>query len=184
MSEFKAFISCSLRSQDARFVTFIERYLHQNGIEPFGTVGRNAASPQNPVELMKENIEKSDFIVVCATKRYFQEDIHNKNQKSAGISEMLQFESGMAHASSKPLIVFVEEGVNMGSAIPNITQYITVRKNGDRLAFQRKTAFGLLEKVKEQCEENRSMEMFSGLGVLAVIGLAIYGGAKLLTGRI
>lgn len=113
MSKIHAFISCSLRNEDSRFVNFVENVLRKHGVTPMGTVGRHNATTQNPAEAMKQNIAQSDFVVVCATKRYVQIDTGTK-AKTSGILEMLQFESGMAHATDKPLIVFLEEGVNVG----------------------------------------------------------------------
>ncbi|XOV67911.1 MAG: hypothetical protein ACFHU9_01830 [Fluviicola sp.] len=183
MSEFKAFISCSLRQEDNQFVRFIENYLKANDFLPFGTVGRHDASPENPVKLMRKNIHESDFVVICATKRYIRKDVHFQTE-SNGISEMIQFESGLAHANEKPILVFVEDGVNVGAAIPNITQYITIKRKGNRLSFSRKTATRLIERIRVLCDNNRSKEAVTFVGMLGVVGLAIYGAAKLVTGRI
>lgn len=123
-----AFISCSLRKEDEDFVNYIERILRAQDINPVGTVGKHDASTDNPAVLMKRNIENADMVVIAATKRYFQKDMNNKKE-STGISEMIQVEAGMAYAMNKPLVVFVENGTDVGNFIPNVTQYITLKCN-------------------------------------------------------
>lgn len=52
----KAFVSCSLRVDDQPFIDFIFRILEGYNIEPFGTLVKYAASPENPVALMNTTI--------------------------------------------------------------------------------------------------------------------------------
>lgn len=180
MTKFKAFISCSLRPEDSQFVDFIENYLESNNVTPFGTVGRYDASAQNPVDLMKSNILESDFIVLCATKRYIQTDAHN-HQRKDGISEMLQFEAGMAHANEKPIIVFVENGVNIGNAIPNITQYVTVSKQHDNFLMDYSLADKLINYAKKVSTQNADWQIIKGIGAVAISGFAAFGLYKALS---
>ncbi len=84
---------------------------------------------------MKLNIPVSDFVVVVATPRYFEKDIRDYKSNFA-ISEMLHVESGMAYKADKPLIVFVQEGVNVGNFFPTVTQYITL--NGQQSDLEEK----------------------------------------------
>lgn len=120
-----AFISCSLRQEDKQFVDYIERILKAHGILPTGTVGRHSAAPSNPAALMKENIASSDMVIIVATPRFLQQDIMTSLQYQ-GISEMIHAESGISFALDKPVVVFVQEGTQIGNFLPNITQYITL----------------------------------------------------------
>ena len=63
----KAFLSCSLRTEDRPFINFIEQILQQHGISPIGTVGRYSASPINTAAHMRDNIPNCDFVVIVAT---------------------------------------------------------------------------------------------------------------------
>ena len=56
-----SFLSCSLRKEDEQFVKFVSAILKQHDIRPFGTVGKFEASPENPVDLIREKYTKSRF---------------------------------------------------------------------------------------------------------------------------
>ena len=127
-----AFISCSLRTEDKPFIDFVEKILIKHKIKSIGTVGKYSASPINTTVLMKSNIPLADIIVLVATPRYIQKDVHT-GQISYGLSEMLHVEAGMAYMAGKPVIAFVKEGTHVGNFLPNITQYITLNGSHDEL---------------------------------------------------
>ncbi|MDI9363875.1 MAG: hypothetical protein QM541_02915 [Flavobacterium sp.] len=175
----KAFISCSLRTEDKQFVDFIESILKAYKILPFGTVGKFSAAPTNTAELMKKNIPLADFVVVVATPIYFQKDITTENTTFA-ISEMLHVESGMAYMADKPLVVFVQEGTNVGNFIPTITQYITL--NGKEVDLNDKwqliglllnNTYTIVRQIKEQADNKVFWNTITK-------GLALFGGLKIL----
>lgn len=179
----RAFLSCSLREEDQPFVEFVQQILLAYNIEPFGTVGRFSASPENPAVLMKKNIPDCDFVVICATPRYIQKDIQS-GQVTYGLSEMIHIETGIAYAYDKPVVVFVQEGTHVGNFIPNITQYVTL--NGALHDFQAKrpvvfsllkSAYDIAKKIKSDLQNNDALRL---AGKTVVTGLAIYGGYKLL----
>ncbi|WP_203296424.1 hypothetical protein [Luteirhabdus pelagi] len=173
----KAFISCSLRREDEKFVDFVSNILHYHQILPFGTVGLHDASTDNPVTLMKDNIEKSDFVVVIATPRYFSRD-NNNGKSSNTISEMIHTETGMAFANSKPVVVFVQEGTNVGTFIPSITQYISLDGTQRNLDSQLNLIRSLLNNAYQKAEEIKRQNSWRDLGRIAIGALAIYGGLK------
>jgi hypothetical protein len=175
----KAFVSCSLRNEDRNFVNLVANILHHYQIKPFGTVGMYSASTENPVQLMKKNIEQSDFVVIAATKRYLTKDsISGKDSNS--ISEMIHTEAGMAFANSKPVVVFVKEGTNVGSFLPSITQYITLDGTQKNLDSQHNLILSLLNSAYQKSQEIKRQKSWQELGKLVMGGLAIYGGLKLL----
>jgi len=175
----KAFVSCSLRKEDELFTNFIVNILQDYRILPFGTVGRFDASTQNPVELMQTNIKEADFIVVIATQRYITKDSHY-GKESTAISEMLHVEAGMAFAHSKPVVVFVQEGTNVGNFIPAITQYIVLNGSQEDLNIK----YGLIEKLLNfaftKSQENKQSKEWGELKRFAMGALALYGGITLL----
>lgn len=171
----KAFISCSLREEDKPFVDFIERILKSHKIMPFGTVGKYSTSPENPVELMKKNIPIADFIVICATPRYIQKDLQT-GIISYGLPEMVHVETGMAFMADKPVIVFVQEGTNVGSFIPNITQYVTLNGEYEDFNNKKNQVFSLLNNVFNMIKNIKNNEQMKTLGKIALWSLAIYGG--------
>lgn len=175
----KAFVSCSLRQEDENFVNYVCKILEAHGIQPFGTVGKFSASPQNPVELMKKNIPLADIVVICATKRYLQKDIKT-GAVSYGLSEMVHFETGIAVANDKPVVVFVQEGTNVGNVLPSITQYITLNGHPDDFEKQRNLIFSLLSSAYQFVKDAKNSKTLSTMGKVAVGGLAVYGGIMLL----
>ncbi|PKP01184.1 MAG: hypothetical protein CVU11_16040 [Bacteroidetes bacterium HGW-Bacteroidetes-6] len=174
----KAFVSCSLRTEDENFVNYVCRILDSHNIQPFGTVGKFAASPENPVALMNKNIPLSDIVVICATKRYLQKDLKT-GAVSYGLSEMVHFETGMAVAHGKPVVVFVQEGTDVGSVLPNITQYITLNGQHEDFEAKRKLIFSLLNNAYQFVRKANNNKTLRTVGNIAVGGLAIYGGIKL-----
>lgn len=109
----KAFVSCSLRTEDQQFVDYICRILRAFQIEPFGTVGKFSASPENPIELMQKNIPEADFVVICATPRYIQTDIKT-GKETKGLSEMIHVETGMAIAHKNLLLYLLKKAPILG----------------------------------------------------------------------
>jgi len=174
-----AFVSCSLREEDRKFVNLIANILHHFQVRPFGTVGLYDSSAENPVQLMKTNIEKSDFVVIVATKRYLTKDSSN-GRTSNMLSDMVHTEAGMAFANSKPVVVFVQEGANVGSFLPSITQYITLDGTQKNLDSQSILIMNLINNAYQKSEEIKRQKSWEGLGRLLVGGLAIFGGLKLL----
>ncbi len=173
-----AFISCSLRDEDRGFVDYVEQILIAHKIKPFGTVGLFSAAPTNTTEHMKKNIPLADFVVIVATPRYIQKDIKT-GKETYGLSEMVHVETGMAYMANKPVVVFVQEGTNVGSFLPNVTQYVTL--NGQPMDLDKKwglinslisNTYSIIRKIKDEAASK------SFLNVLTA-GLAIYGGFKL-----
>lgn len=177
-----AFVSCSLRNEDRWFIDLVANILYHYQIRPFGTVGLYDASTENPVQLMKKNIEQADFVVIVATKRYLTKDSSN-GKISNMLSEMIHTEAGMAFANSKPVVVFVEEGTNVGNFLPQITQYITLDGTQNNLDSQTNLIMYLINNAYQKSEEIKRQKSWQALGRLVVGGLAIFGGLKLLDGN-
>lgn len=175
----RAFVSCSLRHEDKPFVDYIENILKAHNIEPFGTVGKFSASPENPAVLMKRNIPFADFVVICATPRYLQKDLHT-GRVSYGLSEMIQVETGIAYANDKPVVVLGQEGTNFGTFIPNITQYITLNGKPDDFSAKQQLIFSLLNTAYLIAKELKDKKALKTAGKVLVGGLAVYGTYKLL----
>lgn len=172
----RAFISCSLRYEDKPFIDFIERILIAHFIEPFGTVGKYSAHPENPAVSMRNNITLADMVVIVATHRYLQHDLKT-GQITYGLSEMMHAESGMAFALNKPVVLFVQEGTDVGNFLPNITQYITLNGNQVDLNSKLQLINSLLSNVNDivqKCKSKKSNEEFGNFvkGALAFIGVA------------
>jgi hypothetical protein len=122
----RAFISCSLRVEDKPFVEFVEGVVRSHGFEPFGTVGRYTASPQPPVNTMRENLSSADCVVVAATPRYLQMDLSGRGETGQTVSDMLVAEAAMAFCGRKPVLVFAQANTDVGQFMRSITQYVGI----------------------------------------------------------
>jgi len=174
-----AFLSCSLRIEDRPFVNFIEKILQAHYIQPIGTVGYYSSAPTSTAEHMKKNIPMADFVVIVATPRYLQKDI-NSGHSTHGISEMLHVETGMAYMSDKPVIVFVQEGTNVGNFLPTITQYITL--NGQQTDLEQKwpQINSLIQHSCDIVSQKKTETQNRALWKALTTGLAIFGGVTLI----
>lgn len=172
----KAFVSCSLREEDARFVQHIESILREHKVEPFGTVGRHAAAPENPVETMKKHIAEADIVVVCVTPRYLQKDLKS-GKVGQGLPEMIHIETGMALANGKPVLGFVLEGTEPGPVFQSITQYIVLNGSDSDYANKKILISSLIEEARKATNARVAKEVAA---TVAIGGLATYGGIKLL----
>jgi tetratricopeptide (TPR) repeat protein len=121
-----AFLSCSLRNQDKQFVDTIIDLAKSYGFETGGTPGKYTQSPSNLLEYIKEEIGKYDCLIMAATPRYIQEDIHDKNIKKESISEILHVESTIAYCNDKPLLIFAQPGTNIPYFLESFTQPIVL----------------------------------------------------------
>lgn len=184
----KAFVSCSLRGEDRPFVDFVCSILESYHIKPFGTVGKLYAAPENPVVSMDKNINNADIVVICATPRYIQQDIQN-GKESQGLSEMIHVETGMAYAHDKPVVVFVEKGTNVGSAIPNMTQYVELtgaeedfKENESLITSLLNQAYRCYINKRNQRQKSiavashnkETTDMWATIGKVAVLAIATY----------
>ena len=174
-----AFVSCSLRQEDKPFVDYVCRILDVHNIRPFGTVGKFSASPENPVALMKKNIPLADIVVICATPRYIQRDLKT-GKVSYGLSEMIHVETGIAVAHDKPVVVFVQQGTDVGTCLPNITQYIELNGQKQNYLDNQKLISSLLTSAYSFVKQLKTNKNLKTAGNVVVGGLAIYGGVKLL----
>lgn len=173
----RAFLSCSLRDDDNSFVRIVESILKTHNIIPFGTVGMYDQSPQNVAVTMRENIKQADIIVIVATSRYFQKDVHT-GFTTSGLSEMIHAESGLAFANDKPIVVFVQKGTNVGNFLPNVTQYITLDGTQPDLDSKWIQICKLLQNAIRMSIEHQQQKSTNGLWKLFTGGLAIVGGIK------
>lgn len=174
-----AFISCSLRPEDKPFIDFIERILKAHRIAPVGTVGLFSAAPMNVAQHMRESIPQADFVVIVATPRYLQVDLQSGEVKY-GLSEMIHVETGIAYAFGKPVIVFVQEGTEIGKFLPNITEYVVL--NGQTTDFRKKSSLitSLIRNTFEFVRAIKQNQSSAELWKLAKGILAVYGTVKLL----
>ena len=174
-----AFVSCSLRQEDKPFIDLVERILRRHKIQPIGTVGKYSAAPVNPAEHMKQNIPLADFVVIVATPRYLQRDL-DTGEVNYGLAEMVHVETGMAYMAGKPVVVFVQEGTNVGNFLPNITQYIVL--NGHQIDLEIKWSLinSLLNNAYIAVKEIKENESSKALGNFVMKSLAVWGGVKLI----
>jgi len=175
----RAFISCSLRKEDQQFIDFVKSILNNNGIEPFGTVGKYSAAPVNPTELMKENIHLADFTVIIATKRYEQKDVLTSSI-TFGPSEMIHAEVAMSFMANKPVVVFSKEGTDVGSFIPNITQFITLDGTKEDLQSKEILIESLLTNACEMAKNAEHSKISEEFEDFVLKALAVIGGAAIL----
>jgi len=173
-----AFVSCSLRQEDKPFTDMVEKILERHRIKPMGTVGKYSAAPINTAEHMKQNIPLVDLIVIVATPRYLQKDLHT-GQVNYGLSEMVHVEAGMAFMAGKPVVVFVQEGTHVGNFLPNITEYIIL--NGHQIDLENKWSLinSLLNNAYVAVRQIKEYESSKSLGNFVMKGLAVWGGIKL-----
>ena len=174
-----AFVSCSLREEDKPFNEFVEQILERHRIKTIGTVGRHSVAPINTAEHMKQNIPLADIVVIVATPRYFQKDMQT-GQLSYGLSEMVHVEAGMAYMSGKPLVVFVQEGTDVGNFLPNITEYIILNGQNVDLTSKWGQINNLLNNAYNIVKKIRESKSSKEVGNLFVKGLAIAGGLTIL----
>ena len=135
---------------------------------------------------MKENIEKADLFVICATPRYIQKDMKTGNI-SYGLSEMVFVETGMAYANNKPVIVFVKEGTDTGRFIPGITQHIILKEDCSDYPEKKHLISSLINRVLQiifPIKKEVTTNLIEILFKLLIGGLAIYGGYNIIKNTI
>lgn len=128
----KAFISTSLRMEDKEFCDLVTEIVRENNFEPFGTVGKYSQSPEPLMNTIIENIAEADCLVLVATPRYYQIDVH-KHISSLGISDVLIAEGAISTVFNKPLLIFVQEGTEISHVFDKVTQRVTLRRDGKDL---------------------------------------------------
>ncbi len=177
----QAFISCSLRAEDNNFVDLVERITSHFGFTPMGTVGRHAAAPRPIWHQMKDNIEKADCLVLAATPRYVQEDVHDRTKTGKGISELLHVEVGMAAAFGRPVLAFVQEGTTVGGFLPAFVQYHVLKTRdytdlNEKLPVIGRAFMAAREMVEARWKKDRDAAVIDGrIKAFGVIGVGYVG---------
>jgi hypothetical protein len=106
---FRAFLSCSLNSEDAEVVDMFKRLIRSFDIDPlvydYQELGRVS-------DKVKEHIIKSDCLIAIATRR----------KKIEGLDlwacpDWIHHELALAHAYNKPVAIFFEDGVRIEGLI-------------------------------------------------------------------
>jgi tetratricopeptide (TPR) repeat protein len=122
----EAFLSCSLRDEDKPFVREVQNLSLSHGFIIGGTVGKFTQSPSNLMRHIQDEIRKYQCVIMAATPRYIQEDIHKKIQTKS-ISEMLYVESTIGYCNDRPVLLFVQEGTSIPPVLEKITEYIVLK---------------------------------------------------------
>jgi hypothetical protein len=173
-----AFISCSTRQEDRPFVELVEAIIKRFGFRPAGTVGRHSASPRPIWEQMRDGIRSTDCVVLVATPRYIQQDIHDRKKTGRGISELLHVEVGMAISSDRPVLAFVLEGTDVGSFLPQVIQFISLRmSDGEDLRIKWPLIANYFRSalviIEERWRKEKRTDLLSAVGwILGTIGAA------------
>lgn len=174
----RAFVSCSLRDEDRPFVHWMFSVIRQFGFDPIGPVGLDLFAPRPISDQMTDGIRAADCLVLLATPRYLQEDIHNRARTGKGISEMLHVEVGMATMAELPVLAFVQKGTTLGGFLPSLVQYIEIDPTAQddintkwpHIANYFRSALVMIQ--KRWADESRS-NLLAGIAViLGIIGAA------------
>ena len=118
MRKYKAFLSCSIRSEDEMIVDIFE-YIFRAHQFDVTTVGRTRFAPRPSSETIRNELGNSDCIVILATRR-------EKKGADWKTSEWVEYiEPAMAYMGRKPMLAFVERDVVVDKLIPQATQVFT-----------------------------------------------------------
>jgi len=176
----KAFVSCSLRKEDQRYVDMIIRITKQLGFLPVGTVGKFEASPKPIWQQMAEGIKSADCLILIATPRYIQKDVHDRKKTGKGISEMLHVEVGMAVMAGRPILAFAQKGTNVGSFLPQTVQYIELdydnKDLNDKWQLIKRYFKNAMKIIKRRWEKEDNKELAGAAGII----LGLIGAAKVI----
>lgn len=174
----KAFVSCSLRREDKPFVDFIVKVTRHFGFSPGNTPGKFTAAPLPIWMQMNEGIKSADCVVLVATPRYIQQDLLDKEKTGKSMPEMLHTEIGMAVASNRPVLAFVQKGTEVGGFLPQLVQYIVLDPS-DPQDMQAKWPLvanyfrSALAIIQQRWYEERKTNSWKGVGgILLIIGAA------------
>lgn len=146
------------------------------GFRPYGTVGKYSAAPVPVWKAMIAGVKKCDCVVLAATPRYVQQDVHSARAAGRGLPEMLHVEMGMAAIEGKPVVAFVQKGTAVGSFLPQYVQYIEIdvhdksdlREKLPLIASYFRNAADLI--ARNSAERSKSDLLKLGGGVLMGIG--------------
>lgn len=177
----RAFFSCSLQGEDYQYNSFVETIIRNAGFEPFGTVCKFTFSPQPIPISMREELQKADCLIVAATPRYFQKNLHNNNNSTYAMSEIIHTEIGMAYMRNIPILVFKSPYVNIGNFLPSITQYIDpVIYQNNQYGFDIKIINNYFQNTYNNIIQNWEKEQNEKIVEGVKIGLGIIGGLTVL----
>ncbi len=171
---YSAFLSCSLREDDGPAVEWVERLLRRYRIRPSGTVGRHEQAPEPISSTMRKQVAAHECVVVVATPRYQQMDTRGPDS-FLGISEMLHVEAGMAYALDKPVLVFVQRGVDVRAFMAGVTQYIIMPESQEEVASAAPRIDAYMRNARAEMQQRREAKEFDNakrfsLGALATVG--------------
>lgn len=142
------------------------------------------AAPQPIWQHMRDGVQAADCMVIAATPRYAQQDVHDQRKTQRGVTEMIQVELGMAVMADRPVLAFVLEGTDVGAFLPQRTQYVELRPNDqDHLSTQLpiianyfRSAFAMIqERWRKEARDDLLRfggYVLAGIGAVTVIDAA------------
>ena len=151
--QIQAFISASSEQQDRKVVGWFSRILNKHDVEPiFAT---KSPEPRPPDDKIKDFIQKSDVFVAIITRR---DKIEGKNLWRG--PEWVQNEIGMAVQQEKPLVLFIEEGIDPNEGIGHWkTEYVVFdRQNLRKIRVNAEKLIEALKKEVANVVETQAIE--------------------------
>lgn len=143
--KFSAFISASSKEQDRKVIEWFFRILKKYDIEPlFAT---DIPEPRPPDDKIIDLIQKSDVFVAIITRR---DKIEGENSWRG--PEWVQNEIGIAVQQKKPLVIFIEQGIDPNQGLGRWrTEYLIFER--EKLNQIRPKAKKLIEALKNQAAD-------------------------------
>lgn len=177
---YRAFLSASLRPEDAPLVDFIERsVLGPAGFDCY-TVGRNVGAPEPPAETIKAEMQRCECLVIVATTRFNATDVHSGNVVNLAPG-WIDSESGMAHMRGIPITPFKSKDVQLQGLLgANVTQWfefdLTKETVAEYLLRNRALVGSHLEALRAKIDQARAARRKKSLVRIAKgAGLALLG---------
>jgi hypothetical protein len=149
------FLSRSGAKSADNFVEVVEQQLREHGFSEFTTIGRNTSEDDSLINSVMDNIKAKDIFVTCITK-----DMPISSAQSIGIEFSLA-----KYTYNKPVMVFVENGVDVSALIKVSTQYIEFDGSYESLCKKEESIKSLVESCGKHDQRNEEKATIEGLSV-------------------
>lgn len=166
--------------EQEEFVSAIEKYLRDNGLEP-RAIGRSDFSSQQPLKFVEHLMNQCSGTVIIAFERiHIQEGIERrgsdaeKSIRNVNLPTVWnQIEASMAYVIGQPLLVIVEQGLSSEGLLETGYDWYVQWVNIDASTLNNKEFKGVFADWKRRVEEYKQNSGFKRATEIDVSNLTI-----------
>ena len=148
------FISCRFDKNDVDVIEYFVKIIQSRGMVAYI---ENIPGPLPPPEKIRKAIKEHESLAAILTK---ERELIDGTWKT---SDWIHNEIGQAYILDKPIIAFVEDGVNIDGLLPRITTFVPFNRDQIKTKKNKNEIIKAITMLKQKIMENKTEENINRL---------------------